>query len=407
VAGKEDPVLKADVNGALNHEHRSKCEGWTANGEGKFRETLVSRAALNNILAIPVFAPNHPAVPRPPQKPRHTLSKQFASYPLPRNSQRTGPAHIGSAVEATLKLQREHDLPVEDQELLNLPSNGSILRAEAQPFLKWAGGKTQLLTQLDPFLPTSIHSYAEPFVGGGAVFFHLKARMPRMHALLCDNNEEVINAFVIVRDDPERLMGILDAHLFKYEKDPKYYYYLVRNQHRLFEPAEAAARVVFLNKTCFNGLWRVNGRGEFNVPIGSYRKVTLYDRQNILAAHQALQGTDVRVQDFRETLRRTAKGDFLYLDPPYHPLSRTSAFTAYTKDDFGEAEQDELAALFADAANRGVRLILSNSDTKFIRNLYRDFLIHPVRARRAINCRGEGRGTVSEVVITSYEPANS
>jgi DNA adenine methylase len=271
--------------------------------------------------------------------------------------------------------------------------------------LKWAGGKAQLLTQFDSFFPKSIKSYVEPFVGGGAVFFHLKANFPAMRAALFDINDEIINAFLVVRDNPEGLMNRLDEHFSSYQRDPKHYYYSVRSNHGIEDKVDRAARVVFLNKTCFNGLWRVNARGEFNVPIGSFKRVTLYDRENIRAASRALKGGDIRWQDFRKTLRQVKKGDFVYVDPPYHPLSRTSAFTAYTKDDFGETEQEELAALFAEAANRGAQLMLSNSDTKFIRDLYRDFLIHPVKARRAINCRGEGRGTVSEVVVTTYRCA--
>jgi DNA adenine methylase len=223
-----------------------------------------------------------------------------------------------------------------------------------------------------------------------------------MEAFLRDNNEELINIYSVVRDDPYGLMEKLDGHFKCYTTNPEHHYYETRDQHRLVDVVERAARMLFLNKTCFNGLWRVNARGQFNVPMGSFKKVTLYDRQNLLAASRALQGADIKTQDFRKTLKVARKGDFLYGDPPYHPLSRTSAFTAYTKDDFGEAEQRELAELFTNAAKKGVRLMFSNSDTKFIRQLYDSFRIYPVKARRAINCRGNGRGIVSEVVVASY-----
>jgi DNA adenine methylase len=274
---------------------------------------------------------------------------------------------------------------------------------EAQPFLKWAGGKGQLLKQFDRFFPKSVDRYVEPFLGGGAVFFHLKSKFPQMKACLRDSNDELINIYLVVRDDPYRLMDKLDCHLKCYAEDPKHHYYDTRDQHQLEDAVERAARMLFLNKTCFNGLWRVNARGNFNVPMGTFKKVTLYDRQNLLAASRALHDAKIKVQDFRGTLKAARKGDFLYVDPPYHPVSPTSAFTAYTKDDFGEEAQKDLARLYVDAAKKGVKLMLSNSDSKFIRKLYEPFRIYPVKARRAINCRAESRGIVSEVVVTNYD----
>lgn len=272
---------------------------------------------------------------------------------------------------------------------------------EAQPFLKWAGGKAQLLSQFDAHFPKSIESYCEPFVGGGAVFFHLKARFPQMRVSLCDNNAELINCYQVVRDRVEDLMRLLDEHLKQFRAHGERYFYLVRSQHDLAQPLERAARMIFLNKTCYNGLWRVNGRGEFNVPIGSYRpeKVSLYDPSNLQAASRELQGGQLVVQDFRHTLRATTRGQFVYVDPPYVPLSPTSNFTSYTKEDFGKAEQEELAALFADAARRGVGLMLSNSDTPFVRKLYAGFTVKTVSARRAVNSDGAKRGRVSEVIV--------
>jgi DNA adenine methylase len=288
-------------------------------------------------------------------------------------------------------------------EQLAIQSVEAVAPTEAQPFLKWVGGKAQLLAQFDEFLPVRVERYVEPFIGGGAVFFHLKHRFPQMRAFLRDNNDELINTYKAVRDYPKELMRRLDQHLVEFRADRREYYYAVRKNHDLAEKeiVERAARMIFLNKTCFNGLWRVNASGEFNVPIGSHANPALYDRENILAASRALEGVHLATQDFRDTLNETRRGDFAYIDPPYHPISLTASFTSYTKENFGAGEQQELATLFADADRRGVRLMLSNSDVTFVRNLYRGFKIHTVQARRAINCDGSKRGVVNEVVVTT------
>ncbi len=275
---------------------------------------------------------------------------------------------------------------------------------EAQPFLKWAGGKAQLLQQFETFFPALVESYCEPFLGGGAVFFHLKGRFPKMRVALRDNNQELINCYQVVRDSVQGLMSGLDEHLRQFRAQGEPYYYRVRDQHKLRGAVERAARMIFLNKTCYNGLWRVNGRGEFNVPVGSYRpeKVSLYDPANLLAAHRALENVDLSVQDFGKTLAAANAGDFLYVDPPYYPLSRTANFTSYTKEEFGQDEQEELARLFASAARRGAQLMLSNSDTPLIRGLYAGFNLNTVRARRAVNCDGAKRGLISELIVLSY-----
>ncbi len=276
--------------------------------------------------------------------------------------------------------------------------------AEAQPFLKWAGGKAQLLEQFDPFFPAEIDSYVEPFLGGGAVFFHLQARFPKMRAALRDNNAELVNCYEVVRDQVEELMTGLDEHLEAFRARHSAYYYLVRRQDQPSNRVERAARMIFLNKTCYNGLWRVNGRGQFNVPIGSYRpeKVALYDRANLLAASRALRDVHLAVLDFRQTLAALDQGQFAYVDPPYYPLSRTANFTSYTREDFGPAEQRELAGLFAGAARRGARLMLSNSDTPFTRELYTGFDLQTVQARRNVNSDGAKRGRISELVVRNY-----
>lgn len=277
---------------------------------------------------------------------------------------------------------------------------------EAQPFLKWAGGKSQLLEQFEKFFPGSIKSYCEPFLGGGAVFFHLKARFPKVQAVLRDNNAELINCYQVVRDDVQELMRQLDEHLAKFRERGEPYYYKVRKSYEGGTPVERAARMIFLNKTCYNGLYRVNGKGQFNVPIGSYRpeRVSLYDPANLPAASRALQGADLKAQDFRKTLKAVGVDDFVYVDPPYYPLSRTANFTSYTQEDFGHAEQRELAHLVAEAAQRGAQVMLSNSDTPTTRELYSEvkLKLHTVQARRAVNCDGSKLGRISELVALTY-----
>ncbi|HLH54490.1 MAG TPA: DNA adenine methylase [Verrucomicrobiae bacterium] len=303
-----------------------------------------------------------------------------------------------------------HSLPSREAVSKSLPraprpgrALGNNARVEAQPFLKWAGGKSQLLEQFEPFFPESIRGYCEPFLGGGAVFFHLKARFPKMRAQLRDNNAELVNCYQVVRDQVQDLMRRLDAHLAEFRESGESYYYQVRSLNKT-DAVDRAARMIFLNKTCYNGLWRVNGSGQFNVPIGSYRpdRVSLYDRGNLLAASAALEDVDIAVQDFRKTLAGAHKDEFVYVDPPYFPLSRTANFTSYTREVFGQSEQEELARLVSDAAARGALLMISNSDTPTTRKLYGEFDLRTVQARRAVNCDGSKRGRISELVVLTY-----
>ena len=322
----------------------------------------------------------------------------------------------GEAVSKALRRKAPHPgqtLPKNglDQSQLRASSSAGdsarhthLVRHEAQPFLKWAGGKSQLLEQFEPFFPKTIRSYCEPFLGGGAVFFHLKARFPKMRAKLWDNNAELVNCYKVVRDELPELTSRLDEHLESFRARGQTYYYEVRSRHQPAGAVERAARMIFLNKTCYNGLWRVNGRGQFNVPIGSYRpeRVTLYDPKNLLAASAALQDVDVDVQDFRKTLSTAGKDTFVYVDPPYFPLSSTANFTSYTQEVFGRAEQEQLAELVGAAARRGALVMLSNSDTPTTRKLYTDFNLQTVQARRAVNCDGSKRGRISELVVVTY-----
>jgi DNA adenine methylase len=272
--------------------------------------------------------------------------------------------------------------------------------AIAGPFLKWAGGKTQLLDQIAPLYPDRIRHYMEPFVGSGAVFFDLRSRFPDMRATLSDNNEELINCYRIVRDDVEGLIRRLRNHKSRHGKE---HYYKVRGESpSRLTPPQRAARFIYLNKTCYNGLYRVNASGGFNVPIGSYADPKICQASRLRAARDALQGVTLEVRDFGACLKEARKGTFVYIDPPYHPLSATSNFTGYTEGGFGEQEQIRLSRLFRDLHGKGARVMLSNSDTPFIRELYKGFPIHQVTARRAINSNGNRRGAITEVVVMSH-----
>ena len=274
-------------------------------------------------------------------------------------------------------------------------------RIEAQPFLKWAGGKASLLRQLEEFFPHEIDRYIEPFLGGGAVFFHLKHRFPDMRPFLRDSNKELINCYRVVRDRPEELMEFLDEHTRRFHSNGDDYYYGVRKQHDLTDDLARAARTIFLNKTCYNGLWRVNSRGEFNTPVGSNKTPNLYSRKNLLAASAALQDAQLEAQDFRKVVDEARRGDFIYFDPPYLPISVYSDFKRYTPDQFREADQVELARIFRELDARGCQLALSNSEHPRIREFYAGFNTTVVSAPRFINCKPGGRGNISELIITN------
>jgi DNA adenine methylase len=264
-----------------------------------------------------------------------------------------------------------------------------------RPFLKWAGGKGQLISQYIPHFPAGFSTYHEPFLGGGAIFFHLLP--PRSH--LMDINPELVNVFVCIRDHVDAIIVKLAEHRDQHCED---YYYQVRAQvpsHFL----DRAARLVYLNKTCFNGLYRENSKGFFNVPIGRYKKPPICDPDLLYAASSALQTTRITLQSFETILEyATSRHDFVYFDPPYYPISATSKFTAYNRYAFTEADQIRLRDVFVTLRDRGVKIMLSNSDCPFIRDLYQDFTIHTIHASRSINSNAEKRGKITEVLVTSY-----
>ncbi len=261
-----------------------------------------------------------------------------------------------------------------------------------------------MLAQYEAFFPAGPGgAYFEPFVGSGAVFFHLQPRNLFERYVLSDANVELVNLYQVVRDQPDALLDCLREHDACHSAD---HYYAVRALDRDPEwanasPLERAARMLYLNRTCYNGLWRVNGRGHFNVPLGRYRQPDIYRPEKIRAASRALQAATLSAQPFDAVLECAQPGDFIYFDPPYVPVSETANFTHYSADSFGEAEQQRLAEVFAALAARGCQVMLSNSDTPLVRELYADFRIERVNARRAINSKAGRRGAVYEVVVLS------
>lgn len=271
-----------------------------------------------------------------------------------------------------------------------------------RPIIKWAGGKTQLLKHLLAHVPARFERYREPFVGSAALFWELRRAGRVRHATLSDVNGELVSLYQVVRDEVEALIARLREHE-RYRHD-RAYYYLVREWDREPSwsgqpPVERAARLIFLNKTCFNGLHRVNRHGEFNVPWGRYANPCICDAANLRAASRSLSSVDLVVGDFKSTLRDAAAGDFVYLDPPYVPRSTTSSFTAYSRHSFGVIEHRDLAATYAALAERGCHVLLSNSDTPLVRELYHRFDLQPVQARRAINVQRDGRGPIPELLV--------
>lgn len=272
------------------------------------------------------------------------------------------------------------------------------------PFIKWVGGKRRLLPQLEPLMPPGVERrrHVEPFVGGGAFFF---ARAPR-NALLCDVNPALVTTYEAVRDELSSVVSALAALARRHGKES---YYAVRERYnaartgkKRVSKASQAAMFIYLNKTCFNGLHRVNRKGEFNVPMGRYKNPRILDTERLQMASAALQSADVRCEGFEGLLRSAKPGDFIYLDPPYEPVSRTASFTSYAKDGFSQDDQVRLRDVFGALHQRGCKLMLSNSDVPFIRELYAEWNVHTVHAARAVNSNGAGRGKVPEVVVTSY-----
>lgn len=275
-------------------------------------------------------------------------------------------------------------------------------RPAASPFVKWAGGKTQLLPKLDAQVP-QFERYFEPFLGGGAFFFRLASRL-QFAAQLSDANSELVNAYIVVKNDVEGLIELLDKHEKSYRKNPASYYYNLRSADP-DDNLKAAARFIALNKTCYNGLYRVNKSGKFNVPIGRYFNPTICDRGQLRGASAALKYSNAKIvtSDYIQALKKARKGDFVYLDPPFSPLSRTANFVDYTKNGFDEEDQMELAQVFRELDRRGCRVLLSNSITRFTTELYSGFEQSSARVLRAISCKGSMRTGYKELLVSNYQ----
>ena len=309
----------------------------------------------------------------------------------------------------------------------NQKSTDAAVRVK--PFLKWAGGKTQLLDVFTHFYPgnlkeDSIENYYEPFIGGGAVFFDIACRYNIKSAFLYDVNDELILTYRVVQQDAFKLIERLEKHQKKYEKlseeERSEYFYFIRQEfnhqcHRTdFKTysekwISRAAQTIFLNKTCFNGLFRFNLKGEFNTPKGRYKNPKILDEETILKASELLSIAEIKKADFSDMEHDIQPNAFVYYDPPYRPLNKTSSFTSYSKNPFTDAEQKELASLFQRLNEKGVLQMLSNSDPKnsnpgdnFFDELYQKFHIFRVPAKRMINSNGAKRSVINEIIVTNY-----
>ena len=272
------------------------------------------------------------------------------------------------------------------------------LREETYPIVKWVGGKRQLMFELLKNMPEDYNRYFEPFIGGGALFFELQPD----NAYISDMNEELINLYQVVRDNVDELIDDMQKHDISKE-----YFMEIRNIDRTREyenwsNVKKASRFIYLNRTCFNGMYRVNSKGEFNVPFGHYKNPRIVDENNLINCSNLLQRTEIKHADFSDILKKVKKGDFVYFDPPYVPLSETSSFTSYTKDGFDIDMQFKLRDVCDELDSMGVKFLLSNSDTKFVNELYENYNIKKVFASRQINANADGRGKITEVLVRNY-----
>lgn len=264
----------------------------------------------------------------------------------------------------------------------------------AKPFLKWAGGKRRLLTQYSTLFPRQFSCYFEPFLGGGAVFFYLEPEI----AVLYDINAELVNAYIAVRDHVDDVIERLRA--MPYDRD--FYYRTRAQQPDALSQIERATRTIYLNRTCFNGLYRVNKKGQFNVPFGRYKNPRICDEPTLRAASAVLQGKRIHTADFATVVNEARAEDFVYFDPPYYPRNEQNGFTGYTADGFNAEEQRRLADTFRALDQMGCYVMLSSSNSEMIRDLYEGFNITEVTSNYPINCRKSGRGPVKEIVIRNY-----
>lgn len=267
---------------------------------------------------------------------------------------------------------------------------------QTYPLVKWVGGKRQLMFELLKNMPESYNRYFEPFIGGGALFFELQPE----NGYISDMNAELINLYSVVRDNVYELIQDLNKH--ELTKD---YFLKIRNldrtkKYNTLSNVEKAGRFIYLNRTCFNGMYRVNAQGQFNVPFGNYKNPRIVDADNLINCSKLLKNTEIKCAE--EVLNKVKKGDFVYFDPPYVPLSETSSFTSYTKDGFDIDMQFKLREVCDELDSMGVKFMLSNSDTKLVHELYSSYKINKVFASRAINANANGRGKITEVLVKNY-----
>lgn len=269
------------------------------------------------------------------------------------------------------------------------------------PFLKWVGGKRQLLSSINQHIPNKISTYYEPFIGGGAIFFHNQPKK----AVINDLNSELINVYKVIKDSPNELIKDLKTH-----KNDADYFYEIRaldrsTQYSDLSNIKKASRVIFLNKTCYNGLYRVNNAGEFNSPFGRYKNPNIVNDVTIKAVSNYLNNNNIEIlnSDYEAVLKNIRKGAFVYFDPPYHPLSKSSNFTGYNQGGFNMYDQIRLRDVCNKLNEKGVKFLLSNSDAPFIKDIYKDYNIMLVKATRSINSNAKKRGEINEVLIKNYE----
>jgi DNA adenine methylase len=313
------------------------------------------------------------------------------------DSRDLAPSHIGQMLRTTYSVYNF------DKESAVITKGSIMLTIKVpQPFVKWAGGKSQLIEQIGKLLPRKFNCYFEPFVGGGALFFHLRPKV----AVISDANYELINAYKVIKYDLDGLIRELDEIQAR-KLTPGLYESFRRIKPKSLGRAKRAARFIFLNKTCYNGLYRVNKNEEFNVPFGKYETMPrLYDHENMKHVRNLLQKAKITCSVFEIPLRNAGKGDFVYLDPPYTPDPESTGFTSYTRQAFSAADQERLAAIFRSLDKRGCLVMLSNSDTRLTWDLYRDYRgnTYELTADRMINCIGSKRTGFKELMILNYTP---
>ena len=275
-----------------------------------------------------------------------------------------------------------------------------MTKKEIKPIIKWAGGKRQLLKEIRKHTPDEFNCYYEPFFGGGAVFFDIQPPV----AFINDSNLELVNMYEVIKNEPLALIEELKKHV-----NEKKYFYEIRGLDRMdsykkLSDVQRAARLIFLNKTCYNGLYRVNSKGYFNTPYGNYKNPNIVDIPNILRISEYFNESDITIKsgDFSDSLFGVKSGDFVYLDPPYDPINESSSFTSYTFSGFSRNEQERLKLLCDKLTNYGVKFLLSNSATDFIIDLYKEYNLTYVKATRAINSVASGRTPIDEVLVKNY-----